>query len=203
MGIEDKEDLKDMAVFWVFGTIIYLALTLKIYNSWFVKVIYNNNDLENLRDNLQAWKILGKKWSNKTNVKFLNFESTKSHIKNLIKILNDKDEWEWIDRLCNSGVLFFIYNRIANANKNLGYDWEKIQKSRYVVVKFTTYAINFCSKKNSNRTFNINFQMQSIYLINREKQQVLYPSKKKCGPDKWLILPSRTSKLNVHVNLLE
>lgn len=58
-------------------------------------------------------------------------------------------------------------------------------------------------QKNPGGTFNYNFRMQSIYLIDGEKRQVLTPSKRKCGPDKWLVLPLQTRKSNIHVNPLD
>lgn len=52
LGIEGKDDLKEVAAFWVFGSIKYTTLALGTYNSWFVKIVCDNNDLKNLRNNL-------------------------------------------------------------------------------------------------------------------------------------------------------
>lgn len=125
LGIENKEDLKNMAAFWVFQIIEYTALALKIYNFQFVKVVYDNNNLRNFRNNFQAQRILKKKWSDKINNKFWKFGSTKLYVKDLIQIINTNDEWEQINRFCNGGVFFFIYDRIADTNSNPGYNQKK------------------------------------------------------------------------------
>lgn len=77
-----------------------------------------------------------------------------------------------------------MFNRIVNTNLNPGYNWGKFWKNQYIVIKFTIYAINFCTKKNPIKTFNYTSQIQSIYLTDRKKQQVLTLSRKKHGPDK-------------------
>lgn len=52
LGIKGKDDLKGMAAFWVFGIIKYVALALGTYNSWSVKVVCDDDNLRNIRDNL-------------------------------------------------------------------------------------------------------------------------------------------------------
>lgn len=105
--------------------------------------------------------------------------------------------------VCNRNVFLFTYDWIADANPNPGYDQEEFRKGWYVAVEFTTHTINFCSKKNPGGTFNYNFQMQSLYLIDSGKREVLTLSKKKHRPDKWLILPPHTRKSKVHINPLD
>lgn len=45
LSIKNKNNSKNIITFWVFGTIKYVALALEIYNSWFIKVIYDDNNL--------------------------------------------------------------------------------------------------------------------------------------------------------------
>lgn len=60
LGIEGIDNLKDVAAFWVFGIIKYVALPLGTYNSWSAKGIYNDKDLKVLKENFQSQRILGK-----------------------------------------------------------------------------------------------------------------------------------------------
>lgn len=61
----------------------------------------------------------------KTMTKFLKFRSTKSYVKDFIKIGNNTDKQKQIDRFCNGGIFLFIYNKIANTNSNPEYHQEK------------------------------------------------------------------------------
>lgn len=52
LGIEGKNNSKGILAFWVFETIEYVIFTLGTYNLWSVKIVYNDNGLQNIRDNL-------------------------------------------------------------------------------------------------------------------------------------------------------
>lgn len=69
-------------------------------------------------------------------------------MKDLIEIINDNDEKEWMESLCDCKIFLFRYNRISNSNSNPGYDPDKFQNGRNVAVEFTTHAINFRTNKN-------------------------------------------------------
>ena len=165
LGIEGTDDSKGVAAFCVFGIIEYIALTLGTYNSWSAKVICSDEDLKVLKENLQSRGILGKEWFDESNDKVVKFGTNKTHVKDLIEIMDNDDEREWMEGLCNSNVFLFTYDGIANANPNPGYNREEFQKGRHVAVEFTTHAISFCSKKNPSGTFNYNFRMQSLYSL--------------------------------------
>ena len=117
--------------------------------------------------------------------------------------MDNNHEREWIESLCNSNVFPFTYDGIADTNPNPGYDREEFRKGRHVAVEFTTHAINFRSKKNPGGTFNYNFWMQSLYLIDGGKREVSTPSRRKRGPDEWLISQPHTRKSKVHINPLD
>lgn len=51
-NIEGKKDLKKLIAFQIFKIFKYIAFTLKIYNSSFIKIVYNNNKLKNFRNYL-------------------------------------------------------------------------------------------------------------------------------------------------------
>ena len=92
LGIEGTDDSKGIAAFWVFGIIEYVALTLGTYNSWSAKVICSDEDLKVLKENLQSRGILGKEWSDESNDKVVKFGTNKTHVKDLIEIMNNNDE---------------------------------------------------------------------------------------------------------------
>lgn len=94
LGIKGTDNSKDVAVFWVFGIIEYVALTLGTYNSWSAKVICINKDLKILKENLQSREILGKEWSYESNNKVVKFGTNKTYIKDLIRIMDNDDERE-------------------------------------------------------------------------------------------------------------
>lgn len=80
LGIESTDDSKGVAVFWMFGIIKYVALTLGTYNSWSAKVICSDKDLKVLKENLQSREILGNKWFDESNDKVVKFETNKIYV---------------------------------------------------------------------------------------------------------------------------
>ncbi len=100
----------------------------------------------------------------------MQLDSSKPHVKNFIEIMINDKKQEWIKVVCNRGVFPFIYNEIINANQNPGFNLEKFQKSQHVAVEFTTYAINFQTKKSLEKTYRYFFCLNSIYLVERRKQ---------------------------------
>lgn len=54
LNIEEKEDQKNVTAFLVLRIIEYTALTLRIYNFWSVKFVFDNNNLKNIKKTLQT-----------------------------------------------------------------------------------------------------------------------------------------------------
>ncbi len=118
--------------------------------------------------------------------------------------MTNKSGWKGcVTGVCNMGVFPFIYDGIADANPNPGFDPEEFRKGRHVAVEFITHTINFQTKKNPGGTFRYFYRLQNIYLVDGGKRQVSTPSRRKRGPDEWLVLPPRTRKTNVHDNQLD
>ena len=182
----------------------YAALSsLGTYGSWSVKLACGDDDIEGLRRNLQTQRVLGPQWRDNNADNFMKLGSTKPHVKDLIEIMEDDDKREWMEGVCNTAVFPFTYDGIADANPNPGFDLEEFRKGRHVAVEFTTHAINFRTKKNLRVTFRYFYRLQSIYLVDGGKRQVSTPSRRKRGPDEWLVSPQRTRKTNVHDNPLD
>ena len=202
LGIKGDDNAKGLAAFWVIGTIEYARLELNAtYPSWNIKVICNEDILDNLRQILLAQGILGEDWVKPAD-KFINVSTNKSHVKGLIALMDDNDEREWMSQLCDKKKFPFTYNGIKDENPNPGYDVEEFRQGREVAVEFTTHAINFRTVSKPDLTFNYNFRLQSLYLVESERTTISTPSRRKRGPDEWLVSPPRTSKTNFHLNPL-
>lgn len=97
----------------------------------------------------------------------------------------------------------FTYNGFKDKNPYPGFDIEEFCQERDVAVEFTTHAINFRMVAKPNQTFNYNLRLYRLYLIAGERKPVSTSSKRKRGPDEWLISPPCTSKTSHHINPLD
>lgn len=202
LGINGKDGSKEVAAFWIYEVVEFANLTaLGTYKSWSLRLACDDDEINIIRDNLQRRGILGPHWRDESEDKFLRLRCGKSHVKDLIKVMDNEDEREWMESLCDREIFPFIYNGIANANPNPGYDLDEFRTGQYVAVEFTTHAIDFRTKKNPGGTFKYNFRMHSIYLVYGGRSQVSTPSRRKRGPDEWLISPTRTRKINIHADI--
>lgn len=202
LGIKGDDDAKGLAAFWVTGTIAYVRLEFSPkYQNWHIKVICNEDILERLREILLAQGPLGKDWV-KPSEKFINVSTKESHVKDLIALMDNNEQREWMNKLCDEKKFPFTYNGVDDRNPNPGYDLKEFRHGREVAVEFTTHAINFKTALNPDQTFNYNFRLQSLYLIESERTIVSTPSKRKRGPDEWLVSPPRTSQTKLHLNPL-
>lgn len=159
--------------------------------------------MDRLKENLRRRGVLGRDWRWDSEDEYMRFGCKKGHVKDLIELMDDEDDQEWMEGLWDREIFPFTYNGIGDANPNPGYDPDEFRNGRSVAVKFTTHAINFRSGKNPTGTYNYNFRLQSLYLVDSGKKVVSTPSWKKRGPDDWLVSPPRTRKTTVHVNPLE
>ncbi len=115
--------------------------------------------------------------------------------------MDDGDEKEWMERLCSEGTFPFTYDGIANINPNPGHDIDQFRPGQNVAAKFSIHAINFKSTAKSDGTFNYNFRLQSVYLVDGGPT-ISTSKKRKRGPDEWVDSLPRTRKTNVQANLL-
>lgn len=100
-----------------------------------------------------------------------------------------------MESLCDTKTFPFTYNSIASKNPNLGHDIEEFRPERFIAAEFSTHAINFRSKSKPNGTFNYNFCLFSVYLVDKDPQPISTPTKQKQSLDKWAISPPRTRKI--------
>lgn len=157
--------------------------------------------MDNFRKTLWTQDIFGKTWMKPIN-KYLNISTTKAHVKDLISFLDDNDKREWIKWLCDGQTFSFIYNRIKDKNFNSSFNTKKFCQRRNVAIEFTTHVINFKTVAKPDRIFSYNFRLHSVYLINGKKKSVFTLSKRKRGPDEWLVLLPCTNKISHHINPL-
>ena len=172
------------------------------YPTWNIKVVCDADVLRKLRDVLHSCGVLGKDWVRLTD-KYISISTNKGHVKDLIVLMKDDDEKKWMESLCDDRTFPFIYNGIADRNPNPRYNYEEFRPGKQVAVKFTTHAINFQTKAKPSSTFNYNFRLYSLYLIDNDRPTVSTPSRRKQGPDEWLISLPRTRKTNIHINPLD
>lgn len=112
LGVKGDNDVKRLVAFWVIRIIEYAYLKLNsTYPGWNIKVICNKNSLENLNQIILAQGILEKDWV-KSADKFINVSTNKSQFKDLIALINNNDEREWMSQLCDKRKFLFTYNRI-------------------------------------------------------------------------------------------
>lgn len=97
--------------------------------------------------------------------------------------IKNRNEKEWMENLYNIKTFPFTYNNIADKNRNLDHNIEKYQLKQFVIAKFSIYAINFKSKNKSDGTFNYNFCLLNIYLVDEDLQPIFTFTKRKQGPD--------------------
>lgn len=142
LGVQGKDDAKGVAAFWVIDSIDYASLKLVDYTTWNIKVVCNADVLRKLRDVLHSRRVVGKDWVRPTD-KYISISTNKGHVKDLIALMEDDDEKEWMESLCDDRTFPFIYNGIADRNPNPGYDYKEFRAGKQVAVEFTTHAINF------------------------------------------------------------
>lgn len=72
-----------------------------------------------------------------------------------------------------------------------GYAVENFKIGKPVAVEFQVHARNMPAAANFKEVFDYSFELQSIYLIGLEKQQISTPKNRKRGPDERMIAPPR------------
>ncbi len=201
LGLKTEGGGKEMAVFWVIGPIKYASLEYGSFNTWNVKVDCEMSVLDGIRNFLKTQGILGDEWV-KNEDPWISMSSTKNHVRDQISLMDDGEEKEWMESLCNGGKFPFTYDGIADRNPNPGHDIEEFRRGRFVAVEFSAHAINFKSKTNPEGTFNYNFRLRSIYLVDGD-QTTSTSIKRKRDPDEWVVSPPRTRKSTVKANQMQ
>ena len=134
----------------------------------------------------------------------LNISSRKQYVNNLLSLIENIGNREYLEELTQLSQFLFIYNGITNTNPNPGYAVNKFVPDRTVAMQFQVHSLNFRTAKNLDAKFEYSFQLVSIYLVQpTEEPEISTPSKRKCSPDKWIILPPRTKNGPRFVNPLE
>lgn len=149
LGIVGEDDARGLATFWVVGRIEYVRLLMTVdYPTWNIKLMCNGDLLDDLKETLRTQGILGKDWVKNTE-KYINISTNKAHVKDQIALMDDSNERDWMDRLCDGKKIPFTYDGITDNNPNPGHDHQEFRQGRHVAVEFMTHAINFRTRTNS------------------------------------------------------
>lgn len=70
--------------------------------------------------------------------------------------------------LYNIKIFSFTYNSIVDKNPRSSYNIKEFWLKQFIVSKSSTHAINFRSKDKLHNTFNYNFYLFSIYLVDED-----------------------------------
>lgn len=83
-------------------------------------------------------------------------------------------------QFCNKMIFSFIYNKIKDKNPILSFDFEEFCQKQDIIVEFMTHAINFKIVTKLKQTFNYNFKLYNIYIIDSKKKSDSTPRRKNC-----------------------
>lgn len=158
LEIRRNDNCKNIANFWIIWKINFALFQLsKNYKSQNIKLVYNINNIFSIKKNFYIWEILRKDQVIGGINHVLSVSTNKNHIRNFIKMIDDKNDQKQIKKLCINNIFSFIYNGIIDQNLNPAYNYKEFKKNYHIAIEFTIYAINFPSAKVTNRTFNYNF----------------------------------------------
>lgn len=166
-----------------------------------MKVNCEKHALARLREFFHSQENFGKNWVKSTDT-YISISSKQIYVRDQILVIEDGDKKEWMESLYDIKTFPFIYNGIADKNPNSSHNIEEFRPERFVAAKFSTHAINFRFKSKPDGTFNYNFRLLSVYLVDEGLQPTSMPTKRKRGPDKWAISSSKTRKTINRANLL-
>ncbi len=136
--------------------------------------------------------------------KKLSLSCQKRHVYALLSLIENTSDREYMDQLITMKRFSFTYNGVSDANPPPDYDIDKFVPTRTIVVQFQVHLLNFWTPKDLEAKFEYTFRMMSLYLVQlAEGYDFSTPSKRKRGPDKWMVTPPRTRNAARVVNLLE
>lgn len=110
-----------MIIFWVTRPIKFVALKYGAYKSSNVKVDYEIDVLDKLKNYLKTKDNFVQDWE-KIKDSYISISSTKRHIRNQIKFIDNRDKKKCMESLCTDGKFSFTYNGITNNNSNPSHD---------------------------------------------------------------------------------
>ncbi len=157
------------------------------------------NVLTEIQSFLETSGILVKDWK-KGSDNTISMLSKKNHVNDQIDLIDNRDENEWMKKLYSKRTFPFTYDGIADINPNHGHDIDPFGPRQNVAAEFSTHAINFKSTAKPDGTFNYNFCLRNIYLVDGGLT-ISTPKKRKQGPDEWVDSSPKTRKTNVQANI--
>lgn len=204
LGITGADESRGVAQLWAIGTIENAWLEFGLYKSWNIKVTLPNNELKDLQDKLRAHGILGSAWTGAEMEQKLNISSRKQYVDDLLSLIEDTGDREYLEELTQLGRFPFTYNGITDTDPNPGHAVDEFVPGRTVAVQFQVHSLNFRTAKNPDAKFEYSFRLVSVYLVQpTEEPEISTPSRRKRGPDEWMISPPRTKNGPRFVNPLE
>lgn len=123
-----------MAQLWAIGTIENAWLKFGLYKSWNIKVTLPNNKLKDLQDKLLAHGILGSAWTGAEMEQKLNISSRKQYVNDLLSLIEDMGNREYLEELTQLGRFLFTYNGITDTDPNPDYAVDEFVSGRTVAV---------------------------------------------------------------------
>ena len=79
---------------------------------------------------------------------------------------------------------------------NLGHVFDEFGFGQIIAVHFQVDLLNFQTAKKPEAKFDYTLRLVTVYLVQpTEEPEFSTPSRRKLGPDKWMILPLRTKTL--------
>lgn len=93
------------------------------------------------------------------------------YIRDQITLMEDGEEKEWIESMCDRKKFLFTYNSIVNINLNSDHEIMEFQWGWFIALEFSAFSINFKMKTNLESTHNYNFYLWSIYLIDHDQSK--------------------------------
>ncbi len=109
-----------------------------------------------------------------------------------------------MDQLITMKRFPFTYNGMSDANPPPSYDIDKFMPGQTIAVQFQIHSLNFQTLKDPEAKFEYTFRIVSLYLVQpAEGHNFSTPSRKKHGPDKWIVTTPRTKNATRVVNPLE
>ena len=200
LGVKTEDGGQEMAVFWVIGSIRYASLEYGKFDTWNVKVDCEPGILDGLRGFQKTKGPLGEEWVEVMDP-WISISSTEVHVRDQISLMEDGEEKEWMEGVCDGKKFPFTYDGIADVNPNPGHEIEEFRRGRFVAVEFSAHSINFRTKTNPGGTYNYNFRLWSVYLVDQSQPiSTSMPAKRKREPDDWVLSPPRTRKTTTKAN---
>lgn len=103
---------------------------------------YKIDILDEFKKYPRAKDILSPDWE-KVDDFYINMSLIKSHVKDWIELINNRDNKKWMKSLCDVKKFPFTYKNITNNNPNPGHNTEEFWQNRFVTVEFNIYSTNF------------------------------------------------------------